>query len=89
VRCGIARTFQIVRPFADLTVIENAMVAGFRGTRDPALARARAEAALELPGMRALRERVYALFPRLRERHRQSAGTLSGGESRCLPSAAA
>jgi branched-chain amino acid transport system ATP-binding protein len=57
---GIARTFQIVRPFADLTVIENAMVGGFRGTRDPALARARGEAALELLGMRALRERVAA-----------------------------
>jgi len=57
---GIARTFQIVRPFADLTVIENAMVGGFRGTRDPALARARAEAALELLGMRALRGRVAA-----------------------------
>ena len=57
---GIARTFQIVRPFADLTVIENAMVGGFRGTRDTALARARAEAALELLGMRALRERVAA-----------------------------
>jgi branched-chain amino acid transport system ATP-binding protein len=25
-------------------------------------------------------ERVYALFPRLKERHRQQAGTLSGGE---------
>jgi branched-chain amino acid transport system ATP-binding protein len=29
-------------------------------------------------------ERVYALFPRLRERHRQAAGTLSGGERQML-----
>ena len=29
-------------------------------------------------------ERVYALFPRLAERHRQSAGTLSGGEQQML-----
>jgi branched-chain amino acid transport system ATP-binding protein len=43
---GIARTFQIVKPFADLTVIENAMVGGFRGTRDEREARRRAEAAL-------------------------------------------
>jgi len=43
---GIGRTFQIVKPFADMTVLENAMVGGFRGTSDRALARARAERAL-------------------------------------------
>jgi branched-chain amino acid transport system ATP-binding protein len=32
----------------------------------------------------ALFERVYALFPRLAERRRQSAGTLSGGERQML-----
>jgi branched-chain amino acid transport system ATP-binding protein len=31
-----------------------------------------------------LLERVYALFPRLKERHRQRAGTLSGGERQML-----
>jgi branched-chain amino acid transport system ATP-binding protein len=41
---GIGRTFQIVKPFADLTVLENAMVGGFRGTRDEGLARQRAQA---------------------------------------------
>ncbi|HJQ63660.1 MAG TPA: ATP-binding cassette domain-containing protein, partial [Burkholderiales bacterium] len=30
------------------------------------------------------RERIYALFPRLAERHRQYAGTLSGGEQQML-----
>jgi branched-chain amino acid transport system ATP-binding protein len=29
-------------------------------------------------------ERVYALFPRLKERHRQDGGTLSGGEQQML-----
>src|SRR6266567_3441520 len=29
-------------------------------------------------------ERVYAYFPRLKERHRQQAGTLSGGEQQML-----
>ena len=33
---GIGRTFQIVKPFADMTVLENAMVGGFRGTSDRA-----------------------------------------------------
>jgi branched-chain amino acid transport system ATP-binding protein len=30
------------------------------------------------------RERVYRMFPRLKERHKQSAGTLSGGEQQML-----
>ncbi|MGE5117691.1 MAG: ATP-binding cassette domain-containing protein, partial [Betaproteobacteria bacterium] len=59
-RAGIGRTFQLVKPFADLTVRETAMVGGFRGTRDEALARARAEAALRSLGMDALGERPAA-----------------------------
>ena len=59
-RLGIARTFQIVKPFADLSVIENAMVGGFHGTRDEALARRRAEDALRALGMWALRDRLAA-----------------------------
>ena len=43
---GIGRTFQIVKPFDDMSVIENVMVGGFRGTADRRLARTRAEEAL-------------------------------------------
>ncbi len=57
---GIGRTFQIVKPFADLSVIENVMVGGFHRTRDAELARARAEAALRSLGMGSLRDRVAA-----------------------------
>jgi branched-chain amino acid transport system ATP-binding protein len=57
---GIGRTFQIVKPFPDMTVTENAMVGGFHGTRDTGLARSRAEAALRSVGMWALRHRVAA-----------------------------
>ena len=65
---GIGRTFQIVKPFADMTVLENAMVGGFRGTADPRLARARAERALQ----------ALDMWP---ERHRPaSALTLPGGK---------
>jgi len=35
-------------------------------------------------GVRADRERVFKLFPRLEERRKQSAGTLSGGEQQML-----
>ncbi|MEO7008792.1 MAG: ABC transporter ATP-binding protein [Caldimonas sp.] len=57
---GIGRTFQVVKPFADMTVIENAMVGGFRGTRDEGVARKRAENALGSLGMSALRDRIAA-----------------------------
>ncbi len=36
---GIGRTFQIVQPFADLSVCENIMLGAFMHTRDPAQAR--------------------------------------------------
>ena len=40
-------------------------------------------------GVRADQERVFALFPRLAERRRQTAGTLSGGEQQMLAMARA
>ena len=55
--------------FSDLTVDENLTVGGYaRPARD------------EAPN----RERVFAIFPRLRERRRQIAGSLSGGEQQML-----
>jgi branched-chain amino acid transport system ATP-binding protein len=56
--------------FANLTVEENLQVASFtRKDRD---------------GIRRDRERALDLFPRVRERLRQLAGTLSGGEQQML-----
>lgn len=48
-RLGIARTYQIVRPFATLTVLDNVMVASMFGRRHEArIEHARAEAAVWL-----------------------------------------
>jgi branched-chain amino acid transport system ATP-binding protein len=55
--------------FASMNVEDNLELGGFRVTR--------AQAAASF-------ERVYALFPRLKERRRQLAGTLSGGEQQML-----
>ena len=55
--------------FGTMTVEENLQLGGFRV--------ARAKAASE-------QERVFALFPRLKERRHQLAGTLSGGEQQML-----
>ena len=67
---GVALVPQGRRVFRSLTVRENLAVAG----RRPGDGRA-APWVLET---------VYAVFPRLRERHRQIAGSLSGGEQQML-----
>ena len=68
-RLGIAIVPEGRRVFPDLTVSENLLVGGF--------IRSKAEAA-------ANEERVLSLFPRLKDRRRQRAGTLSGGEQQML-----
>jgi branched-chain amino acid transport system ATP-binding protein len=56
--------------FASMNVEDNLELGAFR------VGRAQAASAFE---------RVYALFPRLKERRKQLAGTLSGGEQQMLP----
>ena len=63
------------RPFRELTVLENLLAGGY-------LARSRAELEQNL-------QRCYQLFPRLKERRDQIAGTLSGGEQQMLSTARA
>ncbi len=68
-RLGIAIVPEGRRIFPDLTVSENLLVGGY--------VRSKSEA-------KSNEERVLTLFPRLRERHRQRAATLSGGEQQML-----
>jgi len=70
VRRGLAMVPEGRGVFGALTIEENlAMGAYIRSDRD---------------GIRADIERVYHLFPRLKERRRQTAGTMSGGEQQML-----
>jgi branched-chain amino acid transport system ATP-binding protein len=57
---GIGRTFQIVKPFADMSVLDNVMVGGFRGNASPSVARERARTALAALRMDELRHRPAA-----------------------------
>jgi branched-chain amino acid transport system ATP-binding protein len=66
VREGIAHVPENRRLFPRLSVEDNLRIGAY-------IPQARARFAVEL-------ERVYALFPRLRDRREQLAGTLSGGE---------
>ena len=58
------------RVFANLTVYENLRVGAYLRKDDE--------------GIKEDMQRVYSLFPRLKERHWQMAGTLSGGEQQML-----
>ena len=68
-RRGIGLVPEGRRVFSDLSVAENLLVGGYVHGRDAARAR---------------ESRVLTLFPRLAERYRQRAGTLSGGEQQML-----
>jgi len=68
-RHGLARTFQIVQPFAGLTVTENVMVGAFNRERDAAAARRLATEIVELVGLGPRRD-VAARSLTLSERKR-------------------
>ena len=55
-RSGLARTFQVVKPFGNLTVLQNVMVGGFLRTADPGLARERALEVMDLVGLSGRRD---------------------------------
>jgi branched-chain amino acid transport system ATP-binding protein len=69
VACGLSLVPERRELFPDLSVEDNLRLGGFR--------RSGAERQQSLDG-------VYEQFPRLKERHRQLAGTLSGGERQML-----
>ena len=69
VKRGLVHCPERRRPFKELTVYENLQAGAYLA--------AGSELAQNL-------ERVYALFPRLKERRTQIAGTLSGGEQQML-----
>jgi branched-chain amino acid transport system ATP-binding protein len=52
-RLGMGRTFQIVRPFPRLSVLDNVTVGAYARHRQPAVARARARAVLDEVGLAA------------------------------------
>jgi len=67
---GLSRTFQSSRVNLDLTVGENLRMGAFRR--------------LGKESLKSDYEYVFAIFPRLQEREKQVAGTLSGGEQQML-----
>ncbi|MDH7570391.1 MAG: ABC transporter ATP-binding protein, partial [Armatimonadota bacterium] len=73
VQLGMAHVPQGRQLFPDMTVYENLLLGSYRRPRQEKKERLRQEL-----------ERVYDIFPLLKERHSQLAGTLSGGEQQML-----
>jgi branched-chain amino acid transport system ATP-binding protein len=57
-RAGLVRTFQIVKPFGEMTVVENAMVGAFLHEPEPAAARALAMQVLRQVGLGGREEQI-------------------------------
>ena len=72
---GVSQSPEGRRIFARLTVLENLEMGAFRRT--------------DVDGIQRDMERVFNLFPRLKERIKQLGGTLSGGEQQMLAMARA
>jgi branched-chain amino acid transport system ATP-binding protein len=72
VMAGLALVPERRELFGTMPVEDNLLLGGWRARK------------LRLPGRERELERVYALFPRLKERRTQLAGTLSGGERQML-----
>ena len=72
VMLGLALVPEKRELFGTMPVEDNLILGGFRAMRQ------------RVPNWRNEIERVYALFPRLKERRAQLAGTLSGGERQML-----
>lgn len=60
---GVVRTFQVVRPFRGLSVLENVMIGAYARTNNNNLARERAEEVLDLLGMSKLSDHTASGLP--------------------------
>jgi branched-chain amino acid transport system ATP-binding protein len=62
-KLGLARTFQVVRPFGNISVLDNVMVGAYARTNNTRLAREKAEDVLEFFGMQKLANNLASGLP--------------------------
>ncbi len=78
-RLGIARTFQVMQPFRDVTVMENVLIGAFCRTADPREAREIALNALETVGLSGDRGALAKNLPTAEQRRLELARALATG----------
>jgi branched-chain amino acid transport system ATP-binding protein len=78
-RLGLCRTFQLVKPFGNMTVLENVMVGAFARVGHPAGAREEAARVLEFMGMGRLAEALARTLPVELRRRLEVARALATG----------
>jgi branched-chain amino acid transport system ATP-binding protein len=62
-KLGLTRTFQVVRPFRGISVLDNVMVGAYARTNDTQEARAKAQAALDFLGMLPMADHMASNLP--------------------------
>jgi branched-chain amino acid transport system ATP-binding protein len=62
-KLGLTRTFQVVRPFQGISVLENVMIGAYNHTSDDAVARKHAYEVLEFMGMESWADRMASGLP--------------------------
>jgi branched-chain amino acid transport system ATP-binding protein len=62
-KLGLARTFQVVRPFRGISVLENVMIGAYSRTNDTHSARAKAEEVLDFFGMYRMADQMASGLP--------------------------
>jgi branched-chain amino acid transport system ATP-binding protein len=78
-RLGLCRTFQLVKPFGNMTVLENVMVGAFARVGQPAGAREEAARVLEFMGMGRLAKALARTLPVELRRRLEVARALATG----------
>ena len=78
-KLGLARTFQVVRPFGSISVLDNVMVGAFARTSNTRAARAIAEEALEFFGMHKLAGNTASGLPIASRKRLEIARALATG----------
>jgi branched-chain amino acid transport system ATP-binding protein len=60
---GLTRTFQVVRPFQGISILDNVMIGAYARTNQERTARQKAEAVLDLMGMRSHADQLASGLP--------------------------
>jgi branched-chain amino acid transport system ATP-binding protein len=74
---GLARTFQIAKPFGGMTVLDNVMTGAFLRDRSPAVARVKAREAIDFVGLSARENRAARDLTTIDQRRLEMARALA------------